>query len=99
MQKISLKKIHFHIDIERVPTLTLYAALSCTIVFLLGAAWFSYRNVYVPYMNNTIPEEKLDQKQDKLNVKDFSDVRAKLEAKQKSTPNAAAVDPFQTPKP
>lgn len=99
MPKLSLKKIHFHIDIERVPTLTLYAALGLAIACLLGAAWFSYRNVYVPYMNNTIPEEKLNQKQDKLNVKGFNDVRAKLEAKQKGTPNAAAVDPFQTPEP
>lgn len=95
MPKLSLKKIHLHLDIERLPTLTLYAALGISLVCLLGAAWFTYRNVFVPYLNDTIPEEKLTQKQDKLNLKDFEDVRTKLEAKQKGAPSTITVDPFQ----
>jgi len=95
MQKLTIKKIKLHIDIERIPTITLYASLTIAIICLLGAAWFTYNNVYQPYMNNTIPEEKLTQKQDKLNVKDFDLVRTKLEAKQKELPNTVAIDPLK----
>lgn len=94
MKKISLKGLHFHLDIERVPTVTLYAALGLAVLCLLGAGWFTYKRVYVPYMNDTIPEEKLTQKQDKLNVRDFDAVSAKLELKQKVSPTAGTVDPF-----
>lgn len=96
MQNLTLKNLRIHIDIERLPTLTLYVALGLTIACLLGAAWFTYRNVYLPYVNSTIPEEKLTQKQDKLNVTDFNDVRAKLNAKQEGTPAPTNVDPFRT---
>lgn len=92
MQKISLKKIHFHLDIERLPTLTLYVALGLTVICLVGAAFFTYRNVYVPYRNSTVPEEKLTQKQDKLNLKDFEAVRAALNSKQQLAPGTANVD-------
>lgn len=99
MQKLDLKKIRIHLDIERLPTLTLYASLGIAAICLLGSAWFTYKNVYIPYTNNTVPEEKLNQKQDKLNIKDFDNVRVKLDAKQKSPSNPITLDPFRTVKP
>lgn len=94
MQKLSLQKFHIRIDIERLPTLTLYVALGLAVLCLAGAALFTYQHVYVPYTSSTVPEEKLTQKQDKLNVKDFEAVRAALDAKQRDVPTVT-VDPFQ----
>jgi hypothetical protein len=95
MQRIPLKRIHFRIEIERLPVLTLYATYIVAILCLSFVGWYTYRNVYIPYMSDVIPEELLTQKQDKLNVKDFNDVRAKLEAKQKGSPSTTIIDPFQ----
>lgn len=99
MPKLSLKKIRLHVEIERVPSLTLYAAIGIAAACLVATAWFTYRNVYVPYTNNIVPEEKLTQKQDKLNVTGFDEVRAKLNTKQEATPSATTVDPFQDREP
>jgi len=95
MQKLTLKRIHFRIEIERLPSLTLYASYILAVLCLFFAGWYTYRNVYIPYTNDVIPEELLTQKQDKLNVKDFNDVRAKLEVKQKGSPSTTTIDPFQ----
>lgn len=96
MQKLSLAKFRLHLDIERLPTVALYATLAIATLCLLGAGWFTYRKVYVPYVDDTVPEEKLTQKQDKLNVKDFDDASAKLEQKQKVPSPAVTIDPFAT---
>jgi hypothetical protein len=95
MQKLSLQNFHFRINIERLPTLSLYTSIGLTVVCLAGAILFTYKHVYVPYTSTNVPEEKLTQKQDKLNVKDFDAVRAALDAKQQGNPSAISVDPFQ----
>jgi hypothetical protein len=95
MQRLTLKGIHFRIEIERLPSLTLYASYILAMLCLCFAGWYTYRNVYVPYLSDVIPEELLTQKQDRLNVKDFNDVRAKLEAKQKGNPSITLIDPFR----
>ncbi len=96
MPKLTLNRFHIHVDIDRLPSMTLYIAYGIATLCLLAAGWFTYRNIYIPYMNTTIPEDKLTQKRDKLNVKEFEEVRSKLEAKQQGNPSKVTVDPFQT---
>ena len=95
MPNLSVKKFSYHLNVERRPTLTLYVALGIALVSLAGAAFFTYQKVYVPYTNSTVPEEKLTQKQDKLNLKDFETVRAALDAKQQGNPETVTINPFQ----
>lgn len=98
MKLPTLQHIHVQVNIERIPSLSVYTAFTLAVLCLLAAGWFTYLKVYVPYVREEIPEEKFTQKQDKLNVKDFEDVRTKLKGKQEAVSGNAVVDPFQTPK-
>lgn len=85
------KSLHFNFG-----KLPLIAGIICAIIVVIGLAgiaWFSYTKVYTPYIVTTVPEDKIKQKQEKLNVKDFETVSTKLQEKQKE--RTAAENPFR----
>ncbi len=92
LKKLRGKKRHLQLNMSAVP---LIAGITCAIIGVIGLAglgWFGYTKIYTPYIVNTVPEERITQKQEKLNVKDFETVSKKFEEKQSE--RAAAENPF-----
>ncbi len=92
LNRILKKRPRKHFDVGMVPTLASFAAAAILLLGIAGIAWFAYANVYTPYTVDTIPEDRITQKQEKLNVVDFETVSSQLQAKQEDRP--AAESPF-----
>lgn len=79
-------------NISAVPLVAGIACAVIGVVGLAGLAWYTYTKIYTPYIVDTVPEERITQKQEKLNVKDFEAVSKQFEDKQRE--RTAAENPF-----
>ena len=92
--KIKLKIPHFHLELTKLANITVLVVLVIVLGALTYLSLFSFNNWYKPITSNLVPEEKLQQKQEKLKLKEFQEVKNKLQEKKTNVSKIQIKSPF-----
>jgi hypothetical protein len=82
-----MKKLTFHKPSIELTTFTHWGGrLLMTLLFvgILLSLWFGYVQWYIPSQSTDFPQDKLTQKQERINVTSFENVQQKWQEKQKT---------------
>jgi hypothetical protein len=81
-----MKKLTFHKPTLELTVISKHGGKILLFLLFVGiflSLWFGYVQWYVPIQSTDFPQDKLTQKQEKINVKSFEEVQQKWQEKQK----------------
>ncbi|MFA6587774.1 MAG: light-harvesting protein [Patescibacteria group bacterium] len=93
--KIKLKFFHFHLELARLANIIAIIVLVTVLGALIHLSLYSYNNWYKPISSNQVPEEKLQQKQEKLKLSEFQTVKNKLQEKKDNVSKIQIKNPLE----
>ncbi|PIS40939.1 MAG: hypothetical protein COT26_00480 [Candidatus Kerfeldbacteria bacterium CG08_land_8_20_14_0_20_43_14] len=93
--KIKLKIPHFHLQLIKLSNIIAISLIVFSVISLVYIALSSYNSWYQPLISNSVPEEKLQQKQEKLKLNELQDINLKLDNKKGLADKVTIINPFQ----
>lgn len=93
--KIKLKVPHFHLQLIKLSNIVGISLIVFSFISLGYIAISSYNNWYEPLISNSVPEEKLQQKQEKLKLNELQDINSKLNSKKDLADKVTTLNPFK----
>jgi hypothetical protein len=94
---LKLKTPHFHLEIIKLGNLIGIILIVFSILAIGYTAFYSYKNLYKPLITTEVPEDKLQQKQEKIKTSELNDVKTKIDEKKAETSKIQVINPFQEP--
>ncbi|RJO59315.1 hypothetical protein C4546_02955 [Candidatus Parcubacteria bacterium] len=92
--KLIFKRPHLHLQIQKLGNFVGFALIIIILVSLAFITWQNYNGWYQTLISTEVPEDKLQQKQERLRLTDFEAIKKNLDDKKNTGSEVKITDPF-----